>query len=385
MLFIKHMHSKTGVLLGSILLILTSASAAQQVDKVVAVGKYMSFASEILQEEFTYMEHLPAGYEKSGKKYPVVYVLNSQIVSTFAIASATLDRLSFERIPEMILIGISNTGRARNYFPVRPNTNTPGEADTFLKFLKEELIPHVDQKYRTDSYRIIMGQSNTGLFVVYALLADPVVFNAYIAASPSLGWGLEFMQQKAESSFASQTMPSRFLYMNYGEFDYARLVNNALPDFIKTLENKAPASLTWKAEYLKNEGHVPVATLNDALLTLFADYRIPENIKAQGLAAVDKYYSDLTRKFGFELAASEETLFNMAYRLKQSKQSSRAIRIFRVIQERYPMSWRGHFFLGETYQEVGNLEEAVRCFEKTLEVNPELEAAKRKLAEIRRK
>lgn len=382
---IKQNRIKKGVLLWCIAILFTIPASARQSDKVVAVGKHMSFASEILQEDFTYFEHLPAGYEKSGKKYPVAYVLNSQIVSTFAIAAATIDRLSFERIPEMILIGISNTGRARNYFPVRPNTNTPGEADVFLKFLKEELIPHVDKTYRTDTYRIIMGQSNTGLFVVYALLADPEVFNAYIAASPSLGWGLEFMQKKAESAFASLTMPPRFLYMNYGEFDYARLVNDALPDFVKTLEAKAPASLSWKAQYLENEGHVPVGTLNDALLTLFSDYRIPEEVKAQGLAAVDQYYAGLTKKFGFELTASEETLFNMAYRFKQSKQSSRAIRIFKVIQERYPNSWRGHFFLGETYQEVGNTAEAVKCFEKTLEVNPELEAAKRKLAELRRK
>jgi len=385
MTFFKPERIRIGVFLYASLIILTSFVSAQKEDKVVVVGKYLSFSSEILQEDFTYLEHLPAGYEKSAKKYPVVFVLNSQIVSTFAIASATLDRLSFEQIPEMILIGISNTGRARNYFPIRPNTNTTGEADTFLKFLKEELIPYVDNKYRTESYRILMGQSNTGLFVVYALLADPAIFNAYIAASPALGWGLEFMQKKAESAFASQTMPSRFLYMNYGEFDYPRLVNNALPGFIKILEDKAPSALTWKVEYLKNEGHVPVATLNNALLTLFADYRISDDIKAQGLNAVDQYYAGLTKKFGFELTAPEEILFNMAYRLKQSKQPSRAIRMFKVIQERYPMSWRGHFFLGETYQETGNLEEAVKCFEKTLEVNPELEAAKRKLAEIRRK
>ncbi len=37
----------------------------------------------------------------------------------------------------MILIGIFNTGRTRNYSPVRSNGET-GEADTLLKFLTDE-------------------------------------------------------------------------------------------------------------------------------------------------------------------------------------------------------------------------------------------------------
>jgi hypothetical protein len=52
-------------------------------------------------------------------------------------------------------------------------------------------------------------------------------------------------------------------------------------------------------------------------------------------------------------------LFNMAYRKKQAKALEEAVGIFQVLLERYPASWRGHFFLGETYREGGGKERAI--------------------------
>lgn len=118
------------------------------------LAKYQKLQSKILGEEFTYLVDLPAGYDKSDKKYPVIYVMNSHMISTFGNAVATLSRLSSEIISQMILVGLCNDqDRARNYMPVRPSSET-GDADTLLKFLTDEFIPHIDQNYRTENYRI---------------------------------------------------------------------------------------------------------------------------------------------------------------------------------------------------------------------------------------
>jgi enterochelin esterase-like enzyme len=73
----------------------------------------------ILGGEVTYLEHLPDGYDKSGKTYPVIYMMNGQIISQFANDAATVDNLSNDRIPDMIIIGISNEGSAGNYLSQR--------------------------------------------------------------------------------------------------------------------------------------------------------------------------------------------------------------------------------------------------------------------------
>lgn len=76
----------------------------------VLIGKSRKYNSGFLGGEVTYLVHLPGGYETSGKNYPVVYIMTGQSISSFANAAATLDNLSVERIPDMILVGFSYTG-----------------------------------------------------------------------------------------------------------------------------------------------------------------------------------------------------------------------------------------------------------------------------------
>lgn len=62
-----------------------------------------------------------------------------------------------------------------------------GGGDNFLSFLKQELIPWVEQTYRADpSKRILVGHSYGGLFTLYAMFQDPTLFHGYLAASPYL-------------------------------------------------------------------------------------------------------------------------------------------------------------------------------------------------------
>ncbi len=88
----------------------------------------------------------------------------------------------------MILIGISNTGVAASYRSCPDDSGNVKLGDSFSKFLKEDLIPEIKQNYRTNDYKILFGQSNTGLFVLYSLMSQPDLFNGYVVASPMFGW-----------------------------------------------------------------------------------------------------------------------------------------------------------------------------------------------------
>jgi predicted alpha/beta superfamily hydrolase len=358
---------------------------AQDESNAVIIGRYKAFHSSVFNEKFTFLEHLPESYDKCTKTYPVVFVLNSHQLDTFANAVATIERLSFERIPEMIIIGLSNTGRAAEFFPIRPHTDNPGGADTFQQFLEQELIPYVDKDYRTKNFRILVGQSNSGLFTLYSLAIRPSVFNAYIAASPSLGWCPEFMSGKFLNLFTEERMLERFVYINYGEHDYPELVNDSILQFIQIFEEKAPEQLIWKIELLKNEGHVAITSLNNGLLALFSDYLYPEEQKEKSLKAVIAHYGTLSEKYGFEVEPPEEVLFNLAFRQKQAKKLDESIFAFQTLLSLYPFSWRGHFFIAEVYMENDNLKSAKSHYLKALELKPDLEAAKKRLEDIEKK
>jgi predicted alpha/beta superfamily hydrolase len=349
----------------------------------IILGKYQHFSSQVLGGEIVYFVHLPEGYEYTDKEFPVLYILNAQMVSTVANAIATVERLEFELIPEMIIAGICNTGVAGNYFPQRPDGQAGG-AVQFLDFLTHEFIPFVNQTYRTADFRVLMGQSNTGLFSVYAYLTSPDAFQACIAASPSLGWCLDLMIEKAQPTIAKNRSPASLLYMNYGGRDYKGLVIDPVVAFKGILEEKASEGFKWRVEHLENDGHVPIATLNNGLLALFPDYFADDELRNQGLGAVDAHYERLSRRYGFFLQAPEEVIFNIGYRKKQNKEYEEAVRIFDVLLQRHPYSVRGYFHLGETYREKGDLDKARECYLKALEINPDFEAAQRRLELIRK-
>lgn len=63
-----------------------------------------------------------------------------------------------------------------------------GGGANFLAFLKQELIPWVEQNYRADpEKRVLVGHSYGGSFALYAMFQEPGLFRSYLAASPYIG------------------------------------------------------------------------------------------------------------------------------------------------------------------------------------------------------
>jgi tetratricopeptide (TPR) repeat protein len=62
-----------------------------------------------------------------------------------------------------------------------------------------------------------------------------------------------------------------------------------------------------------------------------------------------------------------------------------AILIFQAILSEYPESWEAYDALGETYIQLGDTEQAIRSFKKSLELNPQNTNAKERLKELERK
>ena len=247
---------------------------AQKDGEEVIIGKYRKIYSKVLNEERRIIIHLPAGYEESEERYPVLYKLDGDFIPSFARATATVDILALEgKIPSMIVVAVCNTDRGRDMFPVKVKPRpTSGGANFFLKFLTKELIPFIERNYSTNKYRILMGESNSALFVVFAFLEQPESFNSYIASSPMLGWCNDYILNKTDILFQKKKSLNRFLYIIYGGKDL-RFVTNSVPGYKEKLQKDAPKNLKWKVDYLASEGHVPPSSLSNGLNTIFSKLR----------------------------------------------------------------------------------------------------------------
>jgi len=114
---------------------MNNPSNAQINEEDIIIGKHIKLYSDILKEERSVLIHLPTGYEKSQEKYPVLYVLDGGAVPSFSIVTGTVERMAYEIIPNMIIVGIRNTDRDRDMFPMElENSRAGGGADNFIIF-----------------------------------------------------------------------------------------------------------------------------------------------------------------------------------------------------------------------------------------------------------
>jgi isoamylase len=145
--------------------------------------------------------YLPATYDGSRERYPVLYMHDGQNLCdpTTAFAGNTwrlldvLADLANDGL-ELIVVGIHHTGRNRiiEYSPFADRRYGPGKGDRYAKFLVSTLKPHVDRRFRTSRARdatAILGSSMGGLISLYALVKHPRVFGAAGAMSPAFWYG----------------------------------------------------------------------------------------------------------------------------------------------------------------------------------------------------
>lgn len=211
--------------------------------------------SRQLGESRDYVVHLPAGYERNPQqRYAVAYVLDAGPQFASMVQSSTLlARLGLA--PELIVVGIPNpddASRQRDYTPpgmrqdVDIADSPPGEADRFLGFIRDELIPEIERNYRSNSTRILSGHSRGGLFVLHSLLAAPELFTARFAHSPAL-WRDDHAMVSRLDAKLPQLRGESYLFLSLGDAENEKM-RAGYDDGLRALTDAAPERLHWSSE-----------------------------------------------------------------------------------------------------------------------------------------
>ena len=175
----------------ALLSVVLASSAGAQDDDAFVIGARHVVPSAVLGEDREVWVHTPASHETGRDRYPVLVLLDGP--RHFHHTTGIVEFLAASRrIPEMIVVGVSNTDRTRDLTPHASDVGRAapegGGAADFLTFLCDELVPWVDAHHRTRPTRLLVGHSFGGLFAVNALTVRPGFFAGLIAISPSLQW-----------------------------------------------------------------------------------------------------------------------------------------------------------------------------------------------------
>lgn len=355
-----------------------STRLTEHIEPVVTLGKISLLQSKVLDKTIPLSIHLPANYDSSTKTYPVLYMLGSDYRTRFAMLASTLDYIGGGQIPEMVLIGIDLPEGNRILLPTRnQDTTIP---DNYIIFFETELMPHVDNTYRTAPFNVLFGGSNSGFFTVYTLLNNPLLFNGYFASSPSLSIMPTDIQQKIKSGPLKTLSENRFLHIIYSDNEG---LTNHVSEFNHVLADHKPKSLTYKVDELMNQGHVPPMDFTLYLLALYPDY-IPFNPREnlESLDKVTQHFDRLSERYGYIIQPPISFLFDLGFHTMLSKNLIGAEEIFQYSIEVYPEGKESYLGMGLVRRAQGELENAKLMIEKALIIDPDYSLAKRWLQRL---
>lgn len=275
------------LLLLSVLIWVANSAAHSQSASSGRIRRLADFPSRFVSARHVDV-WVPSGYSPS-KKYAVLYMHDGQMLYD---STATWNHKEWQvdetvgrliragRINDCIVVGIWNRGDYRHaeYFPQRPivylspatqsklmpELKGQSQADNYLKFIVNELKPHIDKTFPTYSdaaHTFMAGSSMGGLISLYALCEYPAVFGG--AACLSTHWiGSSKMNDpsipKAFLSYLSQKTPAaqtHKLYFDHGTAGIDSLYGPHQAAIDRVLRAKGYSTRNLVSRVFDDEGH----------------------------------------------------------------------------------------------------------------------------------
>ncbi len=359
------------LILSGILIIGPTLTEAQEDGDDVVIGTYRVFHSRILDEDRLLVVHLPHGYETDKIAYPVLYHLyGDNITDYIAPAMIACDKLGQTgEAPPMIIVGVANTNRYRDNLPFNPD-GSPGGADAFLHFFKEELIPFIDTEYRTRPFRLLAGPQAGAVFALHALITDPAVFDFYVTTNPFEGD--EQLTQRLLSmteEFLSETTPlKKFFYMACEDDDPSHSLELARA-LAAAVEAIRPEGLTFHSVVNRASGFfIPPVPVLEALRTYFDGFRLGEDVQVDSLEDITARYERLSEDYGFAVDVPEHLLTFVGVNLQRRGKFEEAIEVHEYQRRLYPRSLNALFQLGEIHRTLGHHDKALELYRAFLSI-----------------
>jgi predicted alpha/beta superfamily hydrolase len=191
----------------------------------LTIGESFTLRSRVLGEiRRINVYAAPAWGESASARRPVLYMPDGGLAEDFLHVAGLLQvSIGNGTMRPFLLVGIENTERRRDLTgPTTDSTDRKiaphvGGSAAFRAFLREELMPQIERRYRTTDERALMGESLAGLFVVETLFLEPALFDTYVAFDPSVWWNRGALASGPPAGWHAP--PGRRLWIAYSRED----------------------------------------------------------------------------------------------------------------------------------------------------------------------
>lgn len=238
------------------------AQAAGRVEPLV-IGETFTIDSKTLGETRRINVYLPPVYAADPlARLPVLYMPDGGLAEDFLhVAGLVQVSVGNGTMRPFILVGIENTQRRRD---MTGPTDDPadkkiaprvGGSAKFRRFLREELMPQVNARYRTTGETAVVGESLAGLFVAETFFLEPGLFGTYIALDPSLWWNRQALVKEASGRLRKWPPGEKTLYFASSE---EPSTTQPAQQLAETLGRDGPPQIHWHYEPMPAEKHATI-------------------------------------------------------------------------------------------------------------------------------
>lgn len=268
-------------------------------------------------------------------------------------------------MPESIIVAIPNNQGTRG-------RDLGNARDTFKQYIKDEVIPFVNNNYRTSQNKTIFGHSMAGAFVLNYLATEPSLFDNYIAESPVVQIFNSELLAKFHTLFQDNKTLNKSLYFTLTDVSQeGQNATDALNKLVAILEKEAPKTLRWKYDFIENQIHMttPYLTMYKGFTEVYYDYQSPiytsydDYISHGGMQQLEAYYANRAAKYQSENVITENTIRRLTNVLLADNQESLAIELLQQNTVTHSESRRAYNSLARAYGTISKPEDAKKALE----------------------
>lgn len=333
--------------------------------------KTETFNSQKLNEKREITISLPVSYEKNPtKKYPLLVLLDGDYLINPVLGSLNYG-VYWDDLPEVIIVALNqNKNNERETdCALDPVTGLPdGKSIDFFDFLALELVPYLQNNYRTTDFKIIAGHGETATFINFFLYKDKPLFNAYISLSPELPDGMETQVPEILSTIKDPV----YYYLSSADGDMKDMQAK-----IKQLDNLAQEiknpNLNYKFEHFKGASHFSLVlhSIPSALYQIFsAAEPISTTEYEQNIVTLKEGYVDYLKKkyaliensFGIKNPIRINDFKAIEAAILYNKDYNALDELAILADKNYPKSMLGDYELATMFEKKGDNPRAVRYY-----------------------
>lgn len=336
----------------------------------IAQTQYEEISSIKLDGKRQLKVQLPRNYESNVEKtYPVIVVLDGDYL--FEPVAGNVDYYSYwEEMPEAIVVGINQVDTREDDTYYDEVSYLPVESGVaFFEFIGLELMPWLDEKYRTNQFRMVVGHDLTANFMNYYLMKSPALFQGYVSLSPDLAPEME-TRLVARLGATEQKI---FYYMATATEDI-RVLREAIEPLNSQIKLISNDNLRYYYDNFEGATHYSLVgrAIPKAIEEIFSIYRpiskkeykeVLLNLNGSAYDYLVDKYTTVKQLFGLNDAMRVNDIIATGKAIEKKSDWESMEKLGQLARKQYPETMLGNYYLALSYEKSGEPKKAMRTYQ----------------------